>query len=108
MLYVVSYDITNDRMRNRACRLLKDHGKRVQYSVFECETDPAEMAALLKTAGSLLTGPKDNLRVYGLCRTCCNTSRRLEPVQGQNCSKTSGRAPHTSRGIEKLPAFIVV
>ena len=36
MYVVVSYDITCDRRRSKVARTLEDHGKRVQYSVFDC------------------------------------------------------------------------
>src|SRR5690606_2556717 len=36
---VVCYDVVDDRMRNRIFKLLKDYGRRVQYSVFEVECD---------------------------------------------------------------------
>jgi CRISPR-associated protein Cas2 len=32
---VVCYDVVDDRRRNRIFKLLKDYGRRVQYSVFE-------------------------------------------------------------------------
>ena len=36
-MYIVSYDIASDRLRNRIARTLEGYGRRVQYSVFECE-----------------------------------------------------------------------
>ena len=35
MLYLVSYDISDDGRRRQAMEALKDFGRRVQYSVFE-------------------------------------------------------------------------
>ena len=51
MLVLVSYDVSTDTKagRNRLRRIAKhcsDHGQRVQLSVFECEVDPAQWAAL--------------------------------------------------------------
>ena len=39
MHYTVAYDITDDKRRNRVAKILKDFGTRIQYSVFECNTD---------------------------------------------------------------------
>jgi CRISPR-associated protein Cas2 len=39
MFYVVSYDIPEDRKRDRVSKTLLDFGARVQYSVFECILD---------------------------------------------------------------------
>ncbi|MCY3818233.1 MAG: CRISPR-associated endonuclease Cas2, partial [Gammaproteobacteria bacterium] len=46
MLMLITYDVaTNDtagrRRLRRVARLCQDHGQRVQYSVFECQIDPA-------------------------------------------------------------------
>lgn len=38
-MYLVSYDITSDRRRRRIANLLENYGKRIQYSVFECDLD---------------------------------------------------------------------
>ena len=35
--YIISYDITVNRIRNKIAEELKNYGRRVQYSVFECE-----------------------------------------------------------------------
>ncbi len=51
-LWVVAYDITDDRKRAAVRRILSDHGKRVQYSVFECWLDDEG---------------EDHVRYYGLC-----------------------------------------
>lgn len=39
MFVVVSYDIVNDRQRQRLAKVLGDYGQRVQKSVFECRVD---------------------------------------------------------------------
>lgn len=36
-MHIVSYDIASDRLRNQVSRVLEGYGRRVQYSVFECE-----------------------------------------------------------------------
>ena len=36
-MYVVSYDISSDRLRNKVARTLEGYGTRIQYSVFECK-----------------------------------------------------------------------
>ncbi|RKY67547.1 MAG: CRISPR-associated endonuclease Cas2 [Candidatus Latescibacterota bacterium] len=36
MFIVVSYDIVDDKTRNKIAKTLLDYGTRVQYSVFEC------------------------------------------------------------------------
>jgi CRISPR-associated protein Cas2 len=47
----------------KACR---DLGQRVQYSVFECEVDPARWTALRATLLSEIDPTSDSLRFYFL------------------------------------------
>ena len=39
-LYVVSYDLSDDRERSKASDIIGAYGFRVQYSVFECRMTP--------------------------------------------------------------------
>lgn len=51
--YVVTYDISDDKRRNRVFRTLHGFGDHVQYSVFFCELSDAEFVELrtrLRTA----------------------------------------------------------
>ncbi len=67
---VVSYDIPDDRRRGKVCRLLKDFGERVQYSVFECRLRPRELARLQERLRPLLVPKEDDVRFYRLCEAC--------------------------------------
>jgi len=75
---VVSYDIPSDRRRNRVCKLLKDYGERVQYSVFECVLRPNDLKRLRERLKPLLVPEEDDVRFYRLCETC----RRKATVWG--------------------------
>ena len=46
LLYVVTYDIPNDKRRKKVSDLLEGYGRRVQYSVFECLLTSAKYAEL--------------------------------------------------------------
>jgi CRISPR-associated protein Cas2 len=64
-LYAVCYDISDDRERRRADRLLKGYGFRRQKSVFECHMSEAQKRQLhlgLERLG-LKTG---HVRIYRL------------------------------------------
>ena len=43
---LVSYDITDDRRRNRIVKTLLDYGDRIQYSVFCCQVNRRELHRL--------------------------------------------------------------
>lgn len=65
---VISYDIPDDKRRTRVCKLLKNYGAHVQYSVFECHLkrrDYQEMRGRLK---KLILPRQDNVRFYFLCQ----------------------------------------
>ncbi len=70
MFYVVSYDISDDKRRHRVCATLKNYGTRVQYSVFECELEPARRAELERQLAKLVEPQADHLRYYRLCKDC--------------------------------------
>ena len=67
---LVSYDIVSDRRRNRVCKELKNHGERVQYSVFEGLLTPVQVELMEKRLLPLINCEEDSLRMYRLCATC--------------------------------------
>lgn len=71
MLVLVSYDVRTDdeagrRRLRRVARACQDWGQRVQYSVFECEVDPAQWAALKARLLAEIDAERDSLRFYYL------------------------------------------
>jgi CRISPR-associated protein Cas2 len=67
---VISYDIPDDRRRSRVCKLLKDYGERVQYSVFECVLRREDLERLRERLKPLLSPEEDDVRFYRLCQAC--------------------------------------
>ena len=69
MLVLVTYDVETvspggkKRLR-RVAKACQDFGVRVQYSVFECEVDPAQWAALRARLLGLMDPTRDSLRFY--------------------------------------------
>ncbi len=47
-MYLVTYDITSNKIRNKIAKCLSGYGNRVQYSVFECEINPKKFKQLYK------------------------------------------------------------
>ena len=66
---VISYDISDDRKRSKVANILKDYGKRVQYSVFECRLDEKTLNKLLGKLKPFAKG-NDSIRVYQICEAC--------------------------------------
>ncbi len=74
-LFVIAYDIPDDKRRLRVARLLERYGERVQYSVFEMYLTVAEWQQLQTQLRARLNLEEDGVRVYRLCRGC---ARRRE------------------------------
>ncbi|GCE09282.1 CRISPR-associated endonuclease Cas2 [Dictyobacter aurantiacus] len=70
MLYIVSYDIPNDRRRTRVHSALTGFGTWVQYSVFECFLDRKQRLQLEARLQKEIHHKEDTIRIYGLCRAC--------------------------------------
>ena len=70
MLYVVSYDIPDDRRRSRVHSALTGFGIWVQYSVFECFLDRKQRMQLEARLLKEINFREDTIRIYGLCRAC--------------------------------------
>jgi CRISPR-associated protein Cas2 len=71
MMMLISYDVSTDshggkRRLRRVARACRDFGQRVQYSVFECEVDPAQWVKLKARLISEIDAEKDSLRFYHL------------------------------------------
>ena len=48
MRFIICYDISDDKKRTKVSKILKAHGIRTQYSVFEVVTDKKTIFNLLK------------------------------------------------------------
>ena len=77
MLYLVSYDITDDNQRRHVMEALKDYGRRVQYSVFECNLEAKALEELLGRIEFEIDARTDFCRVYRLCEGCASEVRIL-------------------------------
>ena len=82
MLVVVCYDVSTvapkgQRRLRRVAKTCKDYGQRVQFSVFECDIDPAQWAALRQKLIDEIDPEVDSLRFYFLGS---NWRRRVEQV----------------------------
>ncbi len=81
MLVLVSYDVSiseNGQKRlRRVAKACKDYGQRVQYSIFECNVDPAQWATLRQRLIDEINADTDSLRFYFLGS---NWKKRIEHV----------------------------
>jgi CRISPR-associated protein Cas2 len=67
MLWIIAYDIADNRRRYRVAKTLLGYGERVQESVFECHLDNAQLRRMQAAIRPLLDEREDRLRYYPLC-----------------------------------------
>ena len=89
---LVTYDIATadeggDSRLRRVARVCQDYGQRVQYSVFECEVDPAQWVSLKARLISEIDKDKDSLRFY---RMGANWRSRIEHVGAKKAYDPDG------------------
>jgi CRISPR-associated protein Cas2 len=82
MLMLVAYDVSTEtivgrRRLRRVARACLDFGQRVQNSVFECEVDPGQWAALRNRLIAEIDPTVDSLRFY---RLGADGRRRVEHI----------------------------
>jgi len=72
--YVIAYDISDDSRRRRIADSLSAFGDRVQYSVFEIDTERADLCALTDSLHDLVHAFADSVRIYRICSACRSAS----------------------------------
>ena len=72
-MYLISYDISNTKRRNKIFKELKNYGKHVQFSVFECDLDKKRYRELYQKLLKLMENcDQGNIRIYSLCSLCAD------------------------------------
>lgn len=67
---LISYDVCEDTRRTRIHDLLRNHGVRVQKSVFECILPDKKLQDLQDRLSKMLDPSVDSIRFYRVCRRC--------------------------------------
>lgn len=84
-LYVIAYDISDDKRRTRIFKVLCGYGSWTQYSLFECWLTKQHLLELrAKLKDHLKAG--DSVRIYPLCKQCVvrvETEGSPRPVEQQ-------------------------
>lgn len=83
-MYVVSYDITSDRRRNKIAKTLEGYGTRIQYSVFECRLTEKKYKEMYRKLMQLMSDEEEgNIRIYSVCGNCERKIRTIGLIPGQ-------------------------
>lgn len=69
-VYLVCYDISDNRTRRYVEKALLSHGVRVQYSVFECMLTQHQLSRLRYSLQKKIDPETDALHYFHLCKHC--------------------------------------
>lgn len=64
--YIVCYDISNDKRLRRVFKTCRNYGDHLQYSVFECDLNEAEMVNLQRELGEIINYIEDQVLFIAL------------------------------------------
>jgi CRISPR-associated protein Cas2 len=70
MKYTIAFDITDDRVRYRAVKILLEYGYRVQKSVFEGILSLESAAECRERLAKIIDAKLDSVRIYPFCGQC--------------------------------------
>lgn len=76
-LYIIAYDISNDKRRTKVHKILSGFGEWTQYSLFECFLDKRDLVRLRARLDDVLEPEEDSVRLYPVCAVCLD---RVETV----------------------------
>lgn len=86
-LWVIAYDIVDNRRRRLVADFLGRHANRVQESVFEGMLTGQEIQQVTKTLGELMEKGEDSLRCYPIGVEDPNRRRALGTQPGMACTQ---------------------
>ena len=73
MVYVIIYDISDNKCRYKISKYLEGKGERIQESAFECRLKEVEFEKIVCKLREWING-YGNIRVYPVCENCMHKS----------------------------------
>jgi len=64
--YLVCYDITEDKRREKVFKVCKNHGGHLQFSVFECDLTASELTGLKRELMAVISLAEDQVLFVSL------------------------------------------
>ena len=59
--YLICYDITDDKRRDRVFKVCKNHGEHLQFSVFECDLNATELLRMQQELTQIISCTQDQI-----------------------------------------------
>lgn len=79
--YVVTYDIGDDKRRNKVVKLLEGIGVRMNLSVFECMLTDIQYLKMCRQLAKIIVKKEDWVNIYPLCSECYARIEYIPPVK---------------------------
>lgn len=80
---VISYDIADNKRRNKLVKILMDYAYRVQESVFEVCASPEDCLKLMKKLPAIINKEEDSVIIYELCEADWKKHSQLGAETGE-------------------------
>ena len=83
-MYVVAYDISDDKRRTKVHKVLKGFGEWTEFSLFECFLTKKELLQMRAKLDKHLDARTDRVRIYMICDACLSKVETVgipEPVE---------------------------
>ncbi|MEJ5284403.1 MAG: CRISPR-associated endonuclease Cas2 [Brevinematia bacterium] len=81
MIYMICYDISDEKRLRKVATTLERYGLRVQKSFFQLETDKKILDKIVKDLLEILNLKEDYLFIYPLCESC--TRKAIKQGKGE-------------------------
>ena len=72
MIYIIAYDIADNKRRLRVAKTLESWGYRIQESVFQLRLDNATLARVRSSLAALISEGDDVIHIYPICSSCAD------------------------------------
>jgi CRISPR-associated protein Cas2 len=86
--YLVTYDIRNDKRLRKVFKTMRDFGDHLQYSVFECQFNPIDLAKCRHKLSEIIKHDEDQVLFINLGPTTGHGERAISAL-GQPYSPIS-------------------
>lgn len=72
MIYIIAYDIADNKRRRRIAKTLESWGYRIQESVFQFRLETATLARVRSSLAVLISDAEDVIHIYPICSSCAD------------------------------------
>ncbi len=80
MRYLIAYDVADDKRRARVVKRLQNFGRRIQFSIFECDLEAVDYLRMCRKVEAVLDFKQDRLHIFPLCASCVGRAVKQGPA----------------------------